>query len=143
MKTNWGGLLIVGLFVVGISIFGFLVARDKLHLFDAKPIAETAAADCTGVSIIVAPQFVQLDAAKEAAGITTEHIQIAVYLWDADDQRLEFWLSDGLQIWQLPVLCYDKSSKHYPIYGEVQIESLEERAARETAVREAEQAEQQ
>ena len=126
-EFNWTGIAVL------LALFAGVVALAiyAIHLNAAKPAAEETTADCTGISIVVALQFVDKAAAKEAAGITTEQIKLVFYIWDSDDQRLELWLSDRVLIWQLEVLCFDKSKDHYPVYGEVQIVDLAKLAAKE------------
>ena len=134
-ETNWMGLVILGLLLAGAVGLGIYA----IHKFTPKPVAAETVADCTGVSVVIDPQFVQFEAAKEAAGITTERIKLAIYIWDPDDQRLEFWLSDGTTIWQLEIVCFEKTDKYYPIYGQVQAVDFAELQARERAAALAEQ----
>ena len=127
---SWPGLAIVIAVLAGAVALS--IYAGNTGKFAPKSTMESAP-DCTGVSIVVDPRFISQVEAERAAGITTEKIQLTFYIWDSDSQRLELWLSDGVKIWQLEIVCFDKRDAHYPIYGEVQIVNYKDLAKKESA----------
>ena len=56
--------------------------------------------------------------ARKWVGRPDAVINVWGFVWDTEQKRMEFWISDGTDGWEIEMVCFDTTPPHYIVFGE-------------------------
>ena len=76
--------------------------------------------ECTDLSVVISNDFStkNLNNAKLWVGELSTAMTGWGFIWNTEQERLEYWITDGIDTWKIEVVCFDATPTHYIVFGE-------------------------